>query len=292
VSQPQPTVIVNADDYGFTPAVSAGIRLAHRSGIVTSTSVLIVAPSARADLAEAKRSCPELGIGVHLTLTGGWRPILSAERVRSLITRRGRMLSSAELEQALIRATALEVAAEWRAQIEAVIAAGVDPDHLDAHHDVAYRSPPLTDVLLELASSYRLPIRLPIAPREGSGRLGGAAHERERLWDDDNLSALADMAAVPHPSALVTVRGGDSPTDLIALLESAQPGAVTELLCHPGNVDWRLRIKSSYTRPRERELALLTDERVTRWVRESNLNLTTFSALGPNGGEERSRVGR
>src|ERR1700704_2262214 len=96
-------LIVNADDYGFSPGVSAGIRTAHSGGIVTSTSVLIVAPGALADLRKAQSSCPDLGIGVHLALTGGWRPVLDAERVRSLTTRAGKLPGSGDLSAALAR---------------------------------------------------------------------------------------------------------------------------------------------------------------------------------------------
>ena len=43
------TLIVNADDFGLTRGVSAGILAAHRHGIVTSTTVLVTAdPDARA----------------------------------------------------------------------------------------------------------------------------------------------------------------------------------------------------------------------------------------------------
>ena len=36
-------LIVNADDFGLTPGVSAGILSAHRHGIVTSTTLLATA---------------------------------------------------------------------------------------------------------------------------------------------------------------------------------------------------------------------------------------------------------
>ena len=55
-------LVVNADDFGMSAAISRGILRAHREGIVTSTSVLgtrPISPGARALLAEA----PELGVG-------------------------------------------------------------------------------------------------------------------------------------------------------------------------------------------------------------------------------------
>jgi chitin disaccharide deacetylase len=253
------SLIVNADDYGFTPAVSAGIRAAHRDGIVTSTSVLIVAPSARSDLLEAGRTCPDLGIGVHLTLTGGWRPILDDERVRSLTARRGRFASKAAIADVIARAEPNDVSAEWRAQIEAVIAVGISPDHLDSHHDIAYRSPPLTEVLVALAAEYALPIRVAI---------------------DDTVAEQADASKIAHPDQLIDGFSAEPSTArLLTLLESVRPDSVTELECHPGKVDWRLRVKSSYTREREGELAALTDASVKRWIEQRGVTLTTFAAL-------------
>ena len=34
------TLIVNADDFGFTPGVNAGITQAFREGILTSTTIM------------------------------------------------------------------------------------------------------------------------------------------------------------------------------------------------------------------------------------------------------------
>jgi predicted glycoside hydrolase/deacetylase ChbG (UPF0249 family) len=58
-------LIVNADDLGYAPAVNEGIFAAHREGIVTSTSLMVLrdeAPAAVEPLAEH----PELAVGLHL----------------------------------------------------------------------------------------------------------------------------------------------------------------------------------------------------------------------------------
>ena len=279
-SNMRPGLIVNADDYGFTPGVSAGIRFAHRSGIVTSTSVLIVAPSARADLREVKESCPSLGVGVHLTLSGGWRPLLRTARVRSITDRRGRLLSSGDLSATIFRAKAKEVFAEWQSQIEAVIDAGVGPDHLDAHHHVAYRSLALLEVLLELARHYDLPVRLPLPPPSDEGGDGS-------VLPPSCMVELAAARRVAHPQYAITGFGrGATSAGLIALLEQLRAGDLAELICHPGRVDWKLRLKSSYAHPRERELAVLTDARLKRWLDARNVNLTSFRSLGGASGHD------
>ena len=69
-------LIVNADDFGLTRGVSAGILAARRHGIVTGTTVLVTAALDRDQLAEARAS--GLGIGLHVNLTLG-RPLTGAK---------------------------------------------------------------------------------------------------------------------------------------------------------------------------------------------------------------------
>src|SRR5690349_17787255 len=60
-------LIVNADDYGYTPSVSKGIIKAHTEGIVTSTSVMIdcVSPS---DISLLK-TLPTISKGLHFVFS-------------------------------------------------------------------------------------------------------------------------------------------------------------------------------------------------------------------------------
>src|SRR3954465_14713228 len=84
-------LVVNADDFGMSPAISRGILRAHRDGIVTSTSLLgncADLEHARAALAEARN----LGVGVHLALVGG-APVADPATVPSLLAGDGRFYS-------------------------------------------------------------------------------------------------------------------------------------------------------------------------------------------------------
>src|SRR5262245_45515696 len=82
-------LILNADDYGKTAGVSAGLRESHMRGIVTSTTTMMNMPDAENALREARTQCPKLGLGVHLVLTTGL-PLLPAASVPSLIDDQGR----------------------------------------------------------------------------------------------------------------------------------------------------------------------------------------------------------
>ena len=83
-----PILIVSADDFGLTARVSQGIIEAHERGVVTSTSVIAVAPAFRSS-AKQLRDVSSLGVGAHFTAVGEDPPLLSAREVPSLVDKRG-----------------------------------------------------------------------------------------------------------------------------------------------------------------------------------------------------------
>jgi predicted glycoside hydrolase/deacetylase ChbG (UPF0249 family) len=72
-------LIVNADDFGLSAGVNAGVVRAHREGIVTSASLMVRQPGTEAAVSAA-RDCPDLSLGLHFDLgeweqrDGGWHP--------------------------------------------------------------------------------------------------------------------------------------------------------------------------------------------------------------------------
>ena len=139
VSAGEIRLVVNADDFGMSAAISRGILRAHRDGIVTSTSLLGNAPDlpgARAMLSEA----PNLGVGVHLALCGG-SPVAPADNVRSLLAPdgafwpRGQDFITAWMKGRVLPS---EVERELEAQVARVRDAGISIDHLDTHHHLGF----------------------------------------------------------------------------------------------------------------------------------------------------------
>jgi predicted glycoside hydrolase/deacetylase ChbG (UPF0249 family) len=57
-------LIVNADDFGLSPGVNEGIIECHRTGIVTSTSLMVLRAGAQ-QAAELARAHPQLSVGLH-----------------------------------------------------------------------------------------------------------------------------------------------------------------------------------------------------------------------------------
>ena len=277
-------LIVNADDYGRTPGVSRGIREAHLRGIVSSTTCMINFPTAVSDLRLAAMQCPNLGIGLHLTLTSGV-PSTAVEKIPDLVNAKGRFWT---LEEFLTRRASIPmdaIRAEWQAQLQAFNwATGHLPDHLDAHHHLAYANAELFSIFCELAKQFNLPIR---APR-GDGLTG------LWCWLDGPSGADTDAAEkrfaelslnIPAPQKLIVDFFDDAVTkqSLLDTLASLPQEGVCELMCHPGYADADLldtEFGSSYNRRREEELAVLCDAQVKEAIQKRGIQLVNFSDLG------------
>ncbi len=128
------SLIVNADDLGWTEGVNRGIAEAHRNGIVTSASLLANGAAFESGV-ELAQTTPGLGIGVHLNLSDG-EPVAQRELVTTLLNDSGELEGRPEsLLIRLARRSVLleEVEREWDAQIQKVRDFGVEPTHLDGH---------------------------------------------------------------------------------------------------------------------------------------------------------------
>jgi len=133
----KPTLIVTADDFGFSSAVNRGIAASFGDGLITHASLMVNMPATEeaCDLARAAR----LGdrIGCHLNLAEGV-PLTEAIRRSRVFCADGRF--NEPLSRRRFAPLAAEdrraLAAETRAQITAVRRAGFAATHLDSHRYV------------------------------------------------------------------------------------------------------------------------------------------------------------
>ncbi len=248
-------LIVNADDFGRTRGVNAGVLEAHLSGIVTSATVMVLEPAAGEGVSEALRRAPRLSLGLHFVLTGEGLPASAHERIPSLLVDGRFARFPADLP---VQLSAVEVARELEAQIflfEKM--AGRRPSHLDSHHHSALH-PSIQPVFAEVARARGLPVR--------------ASSPAAR----DDLRA----AGVRTPDTFVDGFYGEGATaDNLRTLIRGLPEGTSELMCHPARVDERLVAGSTYARERERELALLCDPKVKLLLAEERVQLIGFAEL-------------
>jgi predicted glycoside hydrolase/deacetylase ChbG (UPF0249 family) len=187
-------LIVNADDFGLSPGVNAGVVQAHEQGILTSASLMVRFPAA-AEAAEYARRAPGLSLGLHVDL-GEWVYDADAGDWKAVY-------------EVVPPDDPNAVAGEVGRQIEAFRRlTGSDPSHIDSHQHV-HNWGPVVASFRTLALALGVPLRH-FTP--------GVTYCGE-LYGQDN-------AGTPIPGAI-------TPQALIGIIESLPPG-ITELACHPG----------------------------------------------------------
>lgn len=248
-------LIVNADDFGRTPGVVAGTLEAHRKGIVTSATVMVLESAAAAGIREAIEGAPRLRLGLHIVLTGGGVPASPPDAVRTLAPG-GRFARNAEALPSRIDPE--DVRREIDVQIERFAQfAGRLPSHLDSHHHSALH-PDIEPVFAAAARERRLPVRA--SSIEARARLRQAGLRTPDVFLDGFYAE------------------GATPANLRAILEGVSDGS-SELMCHPGFPDEALLAGSSYAKQRAREVEALCDRDLKVLLEGLDIELIDFSQL-------------
>ncbi len=248
-------LIVNADDFGRTPGVNEGTLEAHRNGIVTSATVMVLEPAAEEGIRAALAQNPSLSLGLHFVITGGGPP---ASRVLDLLELAPGGHFPRLPEELPHHLPAGEIRRELKAQIalfEKI--AGRLPSHLDSHHHSALHSS-VQRVFAQVAEELGLPVRASDERAREELRLAGA------ITPDFFLDSFYAEGATAE--------------NLRALIENLQEGT-SELMCHPGYADEALLSGSSYAEERERELPILCDPAIRSLIKERGVSLIGFDQL-------------
>ena len=239
-------LIVNSDDFGMCEGNTIGTILAHKDGILTSTTCMTNMPFAKFALDLAK-DYPNLGVGIHFVLTVG-RPLVDG--AKSFTDANGNFIRPKDYPDRKPNADPEELYREWKAQMEKFIElAGKKPTHIDSHHHV-HLLPQHQEVVIRLAKEYDLPIR-----------------QRDKIIDTYEYVRCNDQMY----DDLITY---DFVTNAMDVDEDN-----LEFMCHPALVDQRLYEMSSYCLPRMKELALLRSKEIKQFVKDNNIELINFSDL-------------
>lgn len=251
--------MINADDFGFTRDVNAGIVHAHRHGVLTSTT-LMANGDAFEDAVRLARETPSLDIGCHLVLIQG----------RSLLTGAPYPDKLPEVYKALI-AGKLDPYKELRPQIEKIIAAGIRPSHLDSHKHT-HIVPVVFRAVVRLAHEFEIPyVRLPLDATVRFGTWPCALGQRA-------YRAMAHKYQVRMTDHFLGFRLTGSLTEISfrAALERLREGS-TEFMCHPGFLGPELQTAATRLKEsRVRELEALTSPRIRQVMDAQSIRLRPF----------------
>ncbi len=270
-------LIVNADDYGLTPGVSRGILEAHRKGIVTSTSVLAVAPAWSA-AAGWLGDCRSLGVGAHLAAVGEDPPLLTAAEVPTLVDRRGHFPRSWRQFLALAAARRIDpddLTREFGAQVDAITAAGVRLTHLDTHQHL-HLWPLVRPVVLSMAE--RLGVAVRLTRSAARSPVGFVVRHLSKALEGE---AGARGIPCPEVAAGLDEAGALDQATLVAVVArlSASGTGPAEIGSHPGGAGDPERLRYRWAYRWEDELAALTSPEARQAVDAGGFVLGTYADL-------------
>lgn len=267
-------LVVNADDFGFTPDVNAGIVEAHRKGILTATT-LMANGDAFDDAVRLARETPTLDIGCHLVLVGG----------RSLLEPHRPLPPSVPDLLAALALGRLRVYDELSAQVRRIREAGISPTHLDTHKHT-HLAPPVLHAVARISEEFgirwvRRPFDFPLIALRGGVPLG------KRLTSDAlRLVRLRFHRVLQRHHCRTTdhfagfqITGRFRTAELVQLLHEL-PAGLTEFMCHPGYLrDGLRRAQTRLKESREEELAALTAPETRRTVEDLGIALVRYRDL-------------
>ncbi|MBI3934431.1 MAG: ChbG/HpnK family deacetylase [Acidobacteria bacterium] len=277
-------LIVNADDFGYTKGVNRAIADAHRTGIVTSTSLMATGAGFE-DAIERAQVNPSLDVGCHLNLVEG-RPVSPAGQIPHLVNARGDFHNLVELGLRVLAGCVPmpEVEREFAAQIEKIIAAGIRPSHLDTHQHT-HLHPKVATVLARVGQRYGIGWARRLCENCTPPLRAGAWRRRvvaaASFLFVSSLQRRMDQHGLRTPDAFTGfVLTGRLSTPALRSTLAGLPEGVTELMCHPGYCDPDLEAAPTLLKhKREIEFQIVADTSWGDWLRERGIVLTSFRDL-------------
>ena len=256
-------LIVTADDFGLTDGVNRAVVHGHLHGVLTSASLMVNTPAFESAV-ELARQNPSLDIGLHLNLTN--KPFGLA-----------------------LRANRLHLEREIRSQIEKVLGTGLQITHLDGHKHV-HIIPAVLKIIRMVAPEYgiramrtmnvRTTRLMPLLRRNPNSR---PAILQQYIFATG--ARLAWKRSLPNAMAGPDRFYGIAETGFLdleafgSIIEGLAPGA-HEVMCHPGYLDDDLhKTPTRLLEQRERELKILTSQKIRQLIKNSGIELISYRNL-------------
>ena len=257
-SQPDMRFIVHADDCGLTHQISQDIFDCLAHGPLNSVSVIMGGTHTTASLQQLAL-LPHVRTCLHLNILEG-HCTAPVHQVRALVSEAGifryglgQMLTRLATGSATSKKVLLSaIRTELEAQADAFTAgfpqfAARGGLHLDGHlhiHSIPALRQTMAEFMRERSPAY---VRLPnepahLAPLPFLPLLVGLARRGLLAYWSQGLATLLDKAGIAHNNYLCGLVSGGNLTaaraaaSLAAIQRQRQPGALVEIMCHPGGI--------------------------------------------------------
>ncbi|MGX7023605.1 carbohydrate deacetylase [Vagococcus hydrophili] len=256
-------LVINADDFGYSKAINHGIIDSFQNGVLTSTTLMANMPGFD-HAVELSRSNPNLGVGVHLSMTCG-KPILT--NVTDLVEETGKFKCLDKIKAELFETNLEQLYDEWDAQIKHIQQAGINISHLDSHH-YTHSMGDHYRVVEALSLKYHLPIRNSHDVR--TKFINPNLSPAEELWPLFNYPEMKrmDKRFLEVKQQLFKI--------IVKDCQKYSEKNKVEAVCHPGFLDEEVWFGSSFNLARMREVSILCDLDLSKLFSEYEFELCNY----------------
>ncbi len=272
-------LIVNGDDFGCCKGVNEGIILAHKKGILSSTTIL-TGGEAFYDAVKLARENPKLSVGLHVCLLK-CKPTLPVENISSLIDEKsGKFyptLTSFLKAYSMGKIDKEDIYKEVKAQFEKLFDSGITPSHFDAHKH-SFIFPPVRKIIFDVAEEFKIKVvRFPFENRKfiyGFSSLPFYSVDVFKYLFKRDVKRRGFL--IPQNFFGLVKTGKWSKEILFKMIENIREG-INELMTHPGILDESLeKNETRLKREREVELKLLMDEEIISSLEKKNVKIVSY----------------
>ena len=272
-------LIIHGDDVGVSHSQNKATFEALKSGLVTSTSMMV--PSAwSAEVGVMAKDIPDADIGIHITLTNEWNnynwpPKAGKSVVPGLTNEKGFMYP--DCPPVTENASPEEVEMEIRAQIKGANEMGITPTHLDSHMGcIFYGRPEYMRSYLKIAQELKIPAMVNTQIMEGIIKPNMALFEGINLENIPVIDEIIMANPVDYESGMEEF--------YTKQLTNLKPG-VYVMLIHLAFDDEEMNAvtaghDSYHAAWRQADFDFFTSEKAKELIQKNNIKLITWKEIG------------
>jgi hypothetical protein len=298
-------IILHVDDAGMSYSSNRGTIRSMEEGVATSCSIMMPTPWA-ASFTKYVIAHPGMDAGLHLTLTAEWDnyrwvPLSGKKNVPGLTDKEGALWES--VEEVVAHASAEEVDAEIRSQLDRALTMGLKPTHLDSHMGTLFASEAFLKKYIQLGIEYKIPVMFPggnntllyapvIKKLKDAGKWKEgmdlpAPYDRKK---SDMVGKMIWDAGLPVLDDLHTNSGDWKPAnavskspewtkykvqEMIASLKEMQPG-LAMIIVHSSDITEEFQHISASGGSRYADMMTMLDPELKAFIKKEGIILTTW----------------
>jgi hopanoid biosynthesis associated protein HpnK len=288
-------LIINADDFGLSENINAGIARAAREGIVKSASLLVNAKSTL-HAVELARHLPQLDLGIHVCIVQG-KPLSNPKDIPSLIGSNGYFLKhhlDFLIKLWLNKISLPEVESECRLQIQKALGYNLRFTHIDTHQHL-HIHPKILKIITRLASAFKIPyVRYTIEPpysiTHRLAKSGGFKNIPKfilsRAYSRRIHSAFSSHNILRTDSVRGMYTSGALDQRILKRMISRATQGTTEIICHPAlkNEDFSSEFPGGFKNFNwENEFKTLINPELKYFAARENVQFISFKDIPKTG---------